>query len=130
MVESDIAGKERIFVHQFIDLILHSMENKIALYTAEIYSFALEIFFLSRPETTLIEQPILPSTFFTPDSAKSKIAKFSKITNWAKLKNKQHRSKVLLNSFPTNGRTFGFCPQNQKLENFVSTIASLQVFIS
>ena len=39
------------------------------------------------------------------DSAKSKSDKFFKITNWVRLKNKQHHSKVLLNSFPTNGRT-------------------------
>ena len=42
---------------------------------------------------------------FTPDSAESKIDKFSEITNWVKLKNKQHRSKVPLNSFPVNGHT-------------------------
>ena len=47
---------------------------------------------------------------FTPDSAMSKIDKFSKITNWVKLINKQHHSKVLLNSFPMNGETLGFCP--------------------
>ena len=29
---------------------------------------------------------------FTPDDAKSKIVKFSKITNWGKSKNKQHHS--------------------------------------
>ena len=57
---------------------------------------------------------------FTPDRAKSKIDKFCKITNWVKLTTKQHHSKVLLNSFPMNGHTLGFCPQNQKLENFVS----------
>ena len=34
-------------------------------------------------------------TLFNPDSTKSKIVKFSKITNWVKLKNKQHHSKVL-----------------------------------
>ena len=34
--------------------------------------------------------------------------------------NKQHHSKVLLNSFPMNGHSLGFCPLNQKLENFVS----------
>ena len=37
---------------------------------------------------------------FTPDSAKSKIDEFSKIAVWGKFKNKQHHSKVLLNSFP------------------------------
>ena len=57
---------------------------------------------------------------FTPNTAKSKV------DNWLKLKNKQHRSKVLLNSFPMNGRTLGFfCPQNKKLENFVSPEVSL-----
>ena len=30
----------------------------------------------------------------TPDSAKSKTGKFSKITNWVKLKSKQQHSKV------------------------------------
>ena len=48
---------------------------------------------------------------FTPDSAESKIIdKFPKIPKWVKLKNKQHHSKVLLNSFPMNGHTLGFCP--------------------
>ena len=46
----------------------------------------------------------------TPDSAKSKTDKFSKITIWVKLKSKQSHSKVLLNSFPMNGHTLGFCP--------------------
>ena len=45
--------------------------------------------------------------FLTSDSAKSKIDKSSKITNWVKLKkknnNKEHHSKALLNSFPMNG---------------------------
>ena len=46
---------------------------------------------------------------FTPDSAKAKIYKFSKITNWVKLnKNKQHHRKVLLNNIPMNGHTLGF----------------------
>ena len=47
-----------------------------------------------------------PFTFFnpfTPDSAKSETDQFTKITNWVKLKNKQHHSKILLNSFPMNG---------------------------
>ena len=39
---------------------------------------------------------------FTPDSAECKINKFSKITKWVKLKNKQHHSEVLLDSFPMN----------------------------
>ena len=42
---------------------------------------------------------------FTPDSAKSKIDEFYKVTNWVKLKTKQHHSKVLRNSFPMNGHT-------------------------
>ena len=63
---------------------------------------------------------------FTPGSAKSKTDKFSTIgENWAKLKTKQHHSKVLLNSFPTNGHTLGFCTWRQKLENFVSPKVSL-----
>ena len=47
----------------------------------------------------------------TPDSNKSKTDEFS---------NNKH-SKVLLNSFPMNDHTLGFCPQNQKLENCVSS---------
>ena len=46
---------------------------------------------------------------FTPDGAKSKSDTISKIN-----------CKVMLNSFPMNGHTLGFCPWNQKLENFVS----------
>ena len=49
---------------------------------------------------------------YGPDSAKSKIVKFSKITKWVELKKKEHHSKVLLNSFPLNAYTLGFCPQN------------------
>ena len=56
---------------------------------------------------------------------KSKVDKFSKITNWVKLKNKRYHSKVLLNSFPTNGHTVGFCPKNQKFDKFVSPKVSL-----
>ena len=51
---------------------------------------------------------VLPLQFspFTPDSVKSKTDKFSKITIWVNLKNKQQlHSKVLLNSFPVNGHT-------------------------
>ena len=40
-------------------------------------------------------------------------------------KNKQRHSKVLLNSFPMNGHTLGFCTWSQKLENFVSPKVSL-----
>ena len=47
---------------------------------------------------------------FTPDSVKSKTENFSRITNRVKLKNKQHHSKVMLNSFPMNGHTLGFFP--------------------
>ena len=36
------------------------------------------------------------------------------------MKNKHHHSKALLNSFPTNGHTLGFCLLNQKLDTFVS----------
>ena len=56
---------------------------------------------------------------FTPDSAKSKTDKFSNITNWVKVKDKQHQSKVQLNSFPMNGHTLGFCLYNQKFQDFV-----------
>ena len=58
---------------------------------------------------------------FTPDSAKSKIR------HWVKFKTKQHYSKVQLNSFPINGLTLGFCPWNQKLENFVFTLGVKRV---
>ena len=47
---------------------------------------------------------------FTPDIVKSKIEKCGKILKCVKLKNKQHRSKILLNSFPMNGLTFEVCP--------------------
>ena len=60
---------------------------------------------------------------FTLDNTKSKTDKFSKISNWGKLKNKH--SKVLLNSFPMNGHTLGFCTWSQNLENFVSPKVSL-----
>ena len=67
-------------------------------------------------------------TLFTSDSARSKIANFFKrfITNWGRLNNTQHHSKVLLKlSFPMNGLTLGFCTWSQKLENFVSPKVSL-----
>ena len=54
---------------------------------------------------------------FTSDSGKSKTDKCYKITNWVKLK--QHHSKELRNSLPMNGYTLGFCPQNQKLKDFL-----------
>ena len=44
-----------------------------------------------------------------PISVKSKTDKFSKIKNRVNLKNKQHHSEVLLNSFPMNGHTLGPC---------------------
>ena len=56
---------------------------------------------------------------FTPDRTKSKIDTFSKITNWVQLKNKQHYSKVLLNSFAMIWH-FGVLSMDSKLENFVS----------
>ena len=56
-----------------------------------------------------------PFNPFSPDGVKSKIDKLSKNTNWVKLYHK-----VLLDSFPMNGDTLGFCPYNQTLENFVS----------
>ena len=49
----------------------------------------------------LLFNPFTPS----PESAKPKIDKFSKITKWVQLKNIQHH-----NSFPMNGHTLGFCP--------------------
>ena len=65
-------------------------------------------------------------TPFTPGSAKSTIDKCSKITNWVKLKNK-HQSKVLLNSFPMNGVTLGFCTWNQKFDNSISLKITLRI---
>ena len=47
---------------------------------------------------------------FPADRAKSKIDKFSKITNWVKMREKQHHSKALLNRFRMNGHSLGFCP--------------------
>ena len=55
---------------------------------------------------------------------KSKIDKFSKIANRVKLKDKQHHSKVLLNSFPMNGDTLGFKIKRYP-ENFVLPKVSL-----
>ena len=55
------------------------------------------------------KMPLIYFNPFTSDSAKSKIDKCSKITNCFKLKNKHHQSKPLLNSFPMNGHTLGFC---------------------
>ena len=46
-----------------------------------------------------------PVNSFTPESAKYTIDKFPEITNWAILKNKQYRSKVLVYSFLMNGHT-------------------------
>ena len=64
---------------------------------------------------------------FTPDSAKSKIDKFLKMTIWVKFKNKQHHSKVLLNSFPLNGQTKGFCPYDQGFILGVKGLTNLSV---
>ena len=44
--------------------------------------------------------------FFTSGIAKCKIDKIFKIRNWVRLRNKQHCSKELLNSFPMNGHSF------------------------
>ena len=62
---------------------------------------------------------------FSSDDAKSKIVKFSKITSWAKSKNKQHSIKALFNGFPMNGHNLAFSPYKQKLENFASPKVSL-----
>ena len=56
---------------------------------------------------------------FTPDSAKSKIDKFSKITNWVNLKNKpQRHSKVQLSNEWSHFSVLS-------MENFVSPKVSL-----
>ena len=73
--------------------------------------------------TTITETTSKP--FFPPATAKPKLKNFPQIRNWVQLKNKQHHSKVMLNSFPTNGHTLGFCPYNQKLENVLSPKVSL-----
>ena len=52
---------------------------------------------------------------FIPGSAKSKTGKGSKSTNGGKLKNKQHRSEVLLNSFSMHGFTFRFLSIESKV---------------
>ena len=62
----------------------------------------------------------LTLSFLTVPSPK--LINVSKITNWINLKTQQFQSKVLLNSFPMNGHTLGFCPWNQKLQNFVSDL--------
>ena len=54
-------------------------------------------------------------TFLLLTVSSPKFDKFSKITNWVRLKNKQHHSKVLLNCFPVSGSvhrvlSIGFCP--------------------
>ena len=61
----------------------------------------IEIFNLWSPELSAVKLLI---NSLTADSAKSKTDKFSKLTNWVKLKTKHH-SKVLLSSFPMNGHT-------------------------
>ena len=65
---------------------------------------------LSRDRLYIDSKYLEGFNLFIGDSAKFKIDKFSQITNWAKLKSKQHHSTVLLNSFPMNGHTLGFCP--------------------
>ena len=57
---------------------------------------------------------------FTLDSAKSKIDKLAKITNWLK---KQTAPQLSITT--RNGHTLGFRPKNQKLESFVSPKVSL-----
>ena len=52
---------------------------------------------------------------FTSDSAKSKFDKFSKITNWVKMNNKQYHGIVLLNSFPMNFRVLSLESEGRKL---------------
>ena len=59
---------------------------------------------------------------FIPDRAKSKIDKFSENYKLNKLKNKQHHSKVMLNSFLKNGYT---AHKIKTLETFVSPEVSL-----
>ena len=59
------------------------------------YTFVSFVYFLINPLTHI--------------SAKSKVDKFSKITNWVKLKNRQQHNKALLNNFPMKGNTLGFC---------------------
>ena len=50
----------------------------------------------------------------------------SKLINRIKLKTWENgNTNVLLNSFPMNGHTLGFCTWSQKLENFVSAKISL-----
>ena len=62
-----------------------------------------KVIILSEPCQEL-DYIFLSVSLLTVPSA-NKIDKFSKITNWIKLKNKQHQSKVLLNSFLMNGDT-------------------------
>ena len=64
---------------------------------------------------------------FTPDRANSKIDKFCQNYKLGKIKkkNRQHHSKVLLNNFPINGHTLGFCLYKQNVETFVSPKVSL-----
>ena len=51
------------------------------------------------PAVSMLLKKSQPLNPLTPDSAKYKTDEFWKITNWVKLKNKQHHSKLLLNSF-------------------------------
>ena len=47
---------------------------------------------------------------FSPDRAKCKHEIFQNFKLGKTENKKQHHSKVLLNSFPMNGHTLGFCP--------------------
>ena len=51
---------------------------------------------------------------FIPNSSKSKIDKFSKITIWVKLKSKLLHCKELLKNFSKNSNTLEDCLYNQK----------------
>ena len=65
---------------------------------------------------------------FNPESAKFEIDKFPKITNGRKLKNKQHHSKVLPNSFPMNGNTSGLMSNLSVLNLALSGVNGLRPF--
>ena len=62
---------------------------------------------------------MITSNPVNPYSFKFKLDKFSNTKTLGKLNKKQHHSKVQFNSFALNGHILEFCPQNQKLENFV-----------
>ena len=80
-----------------------------------------------------VPSKIRPPSFnpFTPDSTKSKIDQISKITNWVKLKNKQHYSKELLNSFTMNGHVLYIESKARKLcitQGFSLGVKGLNMF--